>query len=111
MDDAALRGRTTVADRVIEKIARHAAQLTTPVTSGGVLGGGLPAVDVTMAGHRARVTARIAAPWGVPPSRTAGATADRIKADLESLAEVDVDLVEVSVAELVVTHERERRVR
>lgn len=111
MDDAALPGETTVADRVIEKIARHAARQASPRTSGRVLGGGLPDVDVTLAGDRARVTARIAAPWGSPPSRTAAAAAERIRADLESYAQVNVDLVEISVAELVQSVEHERRVR
>lgn len=111
MDDAALPGETTVADRVIEKIAQHAARQASPRTSGGVLGSGLPSVDVTLAGDRARITARIAAPWGSPPSRIAGLAAERIRTDLETYAQVNVDLVEVSVAELVSSAERERRVR
>lgn len=111
MDEDSLPGETTVADRVIEKIAQHAARQASPRTSGRVLGGGLPAVDVTLAGDRARVTARIAAPWGSPPSQTAGLTAERIRTDLESFAQVNVDLVEVSVAELVQSDQRERRVQ
>ncbi|PWD51335.1 hypothetical protein C8046_12360 [Serinibacter arcticus] len=109
--DPSHRGRTTVADRVIEKIARQAARSSSPVTSGRVLGSGLPVVSVTTAGERARVDARIAAPWGAPPSSTAARAARHIRESLEALTPLTVDVVEVAVAELVLATTPERRVR
>lgn len=109
--EPAHRGRTTVADRVIEKIARQAARSSSPLTSGRGISSGLPAVKVTTAGDRARVDARIAAPWGAPPSRTAADAARHIRESLETLTPLTVDVVEVAVAELVLAATYERKVR
>ncbi|WP_420110490.1 hypothetical protein [Pseudactinotalea sp.] len=95
------RGSTTVADRVVEKIAEQAARLTSPRVSGALIGTKLPALEVVTAGSSTRVRARVAARWAVPVADSASAVADRIRADLERYAGVAVELVEVDVAAFV----------
>ena len=95
------RGTTTVADRVIVKIAEQAARLTSPRVGGALAGTKLPALEVAVTKNSARVRARVAAPWAAPAAVSAGAVADRIRSDLLRYADTSAELVEVEVAEFV----------
>lgn len=109
---ADLPGRTTVADRVIAKLAQHAASRTSPSVRGTLPGTGLPATDVTVSGTRAHVTARIAGRWPVAASVTATAVAEAISSDLTRFGGLTVDRVEVTVTDFVLdAAEHERKVQ
>lgn len=90
-------GRTTIADRVVVKVARHAAAGASTVVSGGLVGSDLPQVDVEIAGLRARVRARVASTWPEPAAEVAARVRDAVRRELERVAGVRVDDLVVTV--------------
>lgn len=106
--DTGDRGSLTVADRVLEKIARHTATGVAGVAPagattgrlGGALGRGYPSADVELAGTRATVSLEIATLWPHPAAQVAGRVADAVRSRLHELADVEVDAVAVSVADV-----------
>jgi uncharacterized alkaline shock family protein YloU len=104
-------GRTTIADRVVAKVARHAAAGASTVVSGGLVGSDLPQVDVDVAGTRARVRARVASTWPEPAADVAARVRDAVRSQLERIAGVRVDDLVVTVAAVRSPEPETRRVR
>lgn len=104
-------GRTTIADRVIAKVARHAAAGASTVVSGSLVGSDLPQVDVDVAGTRARVRARVASTWPEPAADVAARVRDAVRSQLERIAGVRVDDLVVTVAAVQSPEPGKRRVR
>ncbi len=102
-------GRVTIADRVVARIARRAAEHASTRVHRNV-GTDLPRVEVEVAGHRVRVEARVAASWPEPAAAAASRVAGAIREALEGLVGVRVDDVLVTVEAVVATAEPRRRV-
>ncbi len=103
LPDPAERGRLDIAERVIERLATIAAGEVPGVRrvgSGleGVVGRQYPNVRAEVAGGHARVRVDIAVVWPAPLGRTAAAVRDRVRDQLQSLAGMTVDAVDVTVA-------------
>ncbi|MCG7284539.1 hypothetical protein MHY85_00965 [Cellulomonas sp. ACRRI] len=103
-------GRVTIADRVVARVARRAAErASTPVRHGPV-GRDLPRVDVEVAGRRVRVAARVAGTWPEPAADVASRVAAAVRGELEALVGVRVDDVLVTVEAVVAAAPAGRRV-
>jgi uncharacterized alkaline shock family protein YloU len=106
--EAGGRGTLTVADKVVEKLARWATlqvegvapQDATTSRLGSVLGRGYPSVDVDRAGTRATVDVEVAAVWPQPADAVAGRVQEAVRRSLREHVSVDVDSVAVTVADL-----------
>jgi uncharacterized alkaline shock family protein YloU len=116
-DEAGGRGTLTVADKVVEKLARWATlqvegvapEGSTTGRLGAVLGRGYPSVDVDRAGTRATVDVEVAALWPTPADTVAGRVQEAVRRSLREHVSVDADSVAVTVADLVTTEELGRR--
>lgn len=111
------RGRLTVADRVVQRIAEAAAagvdgvaprtssngSLAGDVTTavGGALGRSLPRASCVRAGTRVRVEVEVATLWPRPAAEVAALVRDGVAERLQTLAGVRVDAVAVTVAKVV----------
>lgn len=107
--DPGLRGTTTIAAPVVEKIARAAAlgvagvapvSMTTTQVS-GVLGRDLPRAVARLAGHRATVALEIGSLWPYPVRTVAVGVREAVTARLRQLAAVEADEVSVSITRVV----------
>jgi uncharacterized alkaline shock family protein YloU len=107
----AARGRTTIADRVVVKVARRAAAGVSTVVPGGLVGSALPAVEIQLAGLRARVRARVASTWPEPAADVAARVRDAVRGELERIVGVRVDDLVVTVAAVRPPERDGRRVR
>ena len=111
------RGRLVVADRVVERISVIAAGEVPGVVSTGsaldsALGHRYPRAEADVAGQRANVHLRLAVAWPTPLATTAQGVRDRVRAQVNHLAAIEVDAVDVTIAQVV--HEEpqtERRVQ
>lgn len=115
--DPAARGRTTIANAVIEHIACYAAAEVSgvaPVGSGleKVIGRQYPKADANVAGSRAWVSLEISTRWPQPLAEVSAQVRETVSARLHELSGLDIDAVHVTVAQ-VLSAEREqpRRVR
>lgn len=101
------RGSLIIDERVVAKVARQAARSVPGVVNhsgmlGHVTGRDLPRIDSTVAGDRVRLGAQIAVGWPTPVSRAAADTRAAIARDVEHITGMNVDDVDVSVAQIVV---------
>ena len=111
------RGRLVVADRVVERISVIAAREVPGVVStgsalGGALGRRYPRAEADVAGQRANVHLHLAVAWPTPLATTAQGVRDRVRTQVHDLAAIEVDAVDVTIAQVV--HEEpqtERRVQ
>ena len=110
------RGRTVIADRVVERIATIAAGEVDAVTGTG--GGwsrlgrsGLPRADAVVAGDTSRISVEVAAAWPTPLASLASRVRDHVSERVSTLAGVSVTAVDVSVADVVHLETEQRRVR
>ncbi|MGF0115037.1 hypothetical protein ACQFYA_01765 [Promicromonospora sp. Marseille-Q5078] len=109
--DVRVAGRVTVADRVVVKVAQHAAAGASTRVRGGLSGPDLPQVEVELAGRRARVRVRVASTWPEPAAQVAGRVRDAVRTELGRLAGVEVDDLMVTVAAVQPPAAEVRRVR
>lgn len=115
--DAGERGRTVIADAVLERLAAHAALEVDGVVPTGsgldtLVGRRLPKADGTVAGQRARVALDVALAWPHPVAAVAGQVREHVSSRLRELTGLDIDAVDVQVARVVhVQHREPGRVR
>lgn len=110
------RGRTTIADKVVERIAAKAAGEIEAVadTRGGLtrlLRGRLPRASAVVAGSASRIQVEVAASWPTPMSSLATKVRDHVSERVTTLAGVEVMAVDVSIADVVHVESRQRRVQ
>lgn len=103
---AAERGRTGIADRVLEATATRAASEVhgvahTPGRLGGVLGSGLPAATVTTAADHVRCRLSVAVRWGYSVASTAESVRRAVAVTVADVTGYVVDAVDVHVAAVV----------
>ncbi len=96
-----LPGRVVFEDRVLVKVARQAAATASRAGGSRLAGDKLPDVEVELAGHRARVRARVASVWPEPAADVAARVRDAVRSDLERHVGVSVDDIVVTVAAVV----------
>ena len=116
--DAAERGRTHIADRVVERIAARAAYESDAVTGpGGVrrLTDGLtgrddrPQVSVTVDGQLAVLRISLGVVYPAPVGRTTREVRERVRARVRELTGIDVRQVDITVTRLPVQEPRRLR--
>ena len=106
LDDAGGRGRLTIRDKAVERVAFAAA-----LEVGGVLrhshgigklaGRELPNVEVTVSGDHVHASLAVAVAWGSPLADTVGRIHQRVSHGLGELSGLTVDRVDVHVQRVV----------
>jgi uncharacterized alkaline shock family protein YloU len=108
------RGTTTIADKVVERIAVIAAREVDAVTQGGgwtrLVGRGLPRVSAVVAGGTSRVSVEVATAWPKPLSAVATHVRDHVSERVTALSGITVTAVDVTVADVVHVDSAQRRV-
>lgn len=109
-------GRTTIAPRVVERIAVAAAAEVdaTARASGGLtrlVRGRLPRASAVVAGQTSRISVEVAATWPTPLASVAGEVRDHVAERVGTLAGVDVTAVDVTVAEIIQSRDLSPRVQ
>lgn len=109
-------GRTTIAPRVVERIAVAAAAEVdaTARASGGLtrlVRGRLPRASAVVAGQTSRISVEVAATWPTPLASVAGEVRDHVTERVGTLAGVDVTAVDVTVAEIIASRDLSPRVQ
>lgn len=105
--DPGRRGRLHVADRALQRIAVRAAEGVDgvlPAAVGrvaGLLGSGLPAVELERAGRHVRVQVDVAIRWPAPAPRVTAQVRDAVSAQVARTAGLVVDAVSVTVRDVV----------
>lgn len=104
--DPADRGHTTIADGVVERIARLAATDVPGVEPAGsglskVVGRQYPKVNADVAGSRARLTVEIAVVWPYPLADVCAQVRDHVTDRLTELTGLSIDTVDVTAATVV----------
>lgn len=101
--DEGTRGGLTVADRVIDKIASHAASSVEGVVDSGstldkVVGRRLPRATSEVRGQHARVHVEVAVQWPLALSEIAAQVRSTVSRAVTDLAGLHVPAVDVTVA-------------
>lgn len=114
------RGSLDVHDKAVGRIAEAAtlevsgvapADSTTSAL-GSVLGRAYPRVDCQVAGRRVRAEVEVVTHWPQSTAKVAAAVRDHVAERLRTLADLEVDAVEVHVVKVIRPATRERiRVR
>lgn len=104
--DPSTRGSLTINDRVVERISHHAALEVVEVMAVGnridqVIGHKYPKVSVQRAGHHVRIDAQVAVIWPAVLPSVAGQVRDMITSRVGTLTGLNVDFVDVSIAEMI----------
>lgn len=105
--DPGRRGRLHVADRALQRIAVRAAEGVdgvVPAAVGrvaGLLGSGLPAIELERAGRHVRVQVDVAIRWPAPAPRVTAQVRDAVSAQVGRTAGLVVDAVSVTVRDVV----------
>ncbi|WP_229052043.1 Asp23/Gls24 family envelope stress response protein [Aeromicrobium sp. Leaf350] len=112
---AAERGRTTIADKVVSRVASIAAaemEAVVDTRSGWtkLVRKGLPHADAVVAGGTTRITVEVAATWPTPLSRLAAQVRDHVTSRVVDLTGTQVSRVDVTVADVVHLETAARRV-
>lgn len=99
-------GRTTIAPRVVERLAVAAAREVEETVSArdglsGLVRGRLPRADAVVAGDTARIEVQVAATWPSPLPALAASVRDHVTHQVSTLADLDVTAVDVTVAAVV----------
>ena len=110
------RGTTTIADRVVERIASMAAGEVEKVadTRQGLtrlLRGKLPSASAVVAGDTSRITVEVAAAWPTPLPTLAAHVRERVAEQVVDLTGITVVAVDVTVADVVHVETARRRVQ
>lgn len=110
------RGTLTIADKVVERIAALAAGEVghTVATGSGwtrVVTKRLPHATARVAGDHARVGVQIAVAWPASLSEVTAGVRDHVRQQVGTLTAIDVDAVDVTVADVVHPETATRRVR
>ncbi|HEY3687423.1 MAG TPA: Asp23/Gls24 family envelope stress response protein [Streptosporangiaceae bacterium] len=112
--DPGARGRTVIADRVVERIAAHAATEPGPVTGPGTGLPGLrgsalrPKVSASVSGRVASVRVALGVTYPSPVRAITRRVRDRVRARVWQLTGIDVRQVDIAVARLPEPAERGR---
>ncbi|KQT91528.1 hypothetical protein ASG49_10925 [Marmoricola sp. Leaf446] len=109
------RGRTVIADRVVERIASAAAaEVESTVDSRGGFGrlvrGKLPSAEAVVAGSTSRIAVEVGAIWPTSLPVLAARVRDHVGERVHTLAGVEVTAVDVTVADVVHSTAPSRRV-
>ena len=112
---AAERGRTSIADRVVTRVASIAAAEIESVidTRSGwtkLVRKGLPHAEAVVAGGTTRITVQVAATWPTPLSQVAAQVRDHVTERVAHLTGTQVSRVDVTVADVVHVETAARRV-
>ncbi|GAB3659747.1 hypothetical protein GCM10027596_17530 [Nocardioides korecus] len=110
------RGRTSIADKVVERIASIATgevEGATDTRSGllRAVRGGLPHAEAVVAGGTSRIKVEVAATWPTPLSRLATQVREHVSERVATLTGVTVTAVDVTVADVVHVETAHRRVQ
>jgi uncharacterized alkaline shock family protein YloU len=115
------RGRLTIADRVVERVAGHAAtqvdgaaaapRRLLGISVGGARADAEAAVRATVDGHVATVTATIAVAWPQSVRRVTEALRARVREDVRRITGVEVAHVDVDVVDFATATAPARRVQ
>lgn len=113
-DDPGARGRLTIADQALERVAVLAAgEVDGVVRTGsaleGVIGRRFPKADADVAGDRARVSVELAVAWPAVLPEVAGRVRELVRERLGATSGFRVDAVHVSVVKVVRPQAPERR--
>lgn len=100
------RGRTVIADAVVERIAVRAASDVDGVEHAGsglgkVVGRQYPKASVEVAGNHARLSVEIAVSWPHPLAQVCASVRDAVTGRLAELTGMDIDAVHVTAAKVV----------
>jgi uncharacterized alkaline shock family protein YloU len=109
LDDPGWRGSLVIKDRAVQRIAEAAALGVTGVVPADkstnavntALGRAYPRVDCDVAGGRVRAELEIVGVWPTPAPLLAGQVRDTVTDQLERLAGLTVDAVDVTVAKII----------
>jgi uncharacterized alkaline shock family protein YloU len=115
------RGRLTVAERVVERVAGYAAtqvdgaaaapRRLLGISVGGARADAEAAVRATVDGHVATVTATIAVAWPQSVRRVTEALRARVREDVRRITDVEVAHVDVDVVDFATATAPARRVQ
>lgn len=110
------RGRTTIADKVVERVASMAAREVESVadTRTGLtrlVRGALPQASVVVAGGTTRIKVDVAATWPTPLSGLAVRVREHVAQQVTELVGLSVTAVDVSIADVVHAETAQRRVQ
>jgi uncharacterized alkaline shock family protein YloU len=116
-DEPGERGSLVIKDRVAERIAQAAALDVTGVAPtaastsavGAALGRGYPRVDCDVAGGRVRAHVEIVGLWPTPAARLGADVRAAVTEQLQRLAGLHVDAVDVSLVNVVLPTASPRR--
>jgi uncharacterized alkaline shock family protein YloU len=108
-DDVSQRGSLVIKDRAVQRIAQAAAlqvQGVVPAnqstsTLGAALGRAYPRVDCDVAGGRVRADVEIVGLWPTPAAQLGAQVRDAVTDQLQRLAGLRVDAVDVTIAKIV----------
>ncbi|WP_445257765.1 Asp23/Gls24 family envelope stress response protein [Nocardioides aurantiacus] len=100
------RGRTVIADRVVERIASAAAaEVEATIDSRGGFGrlvrGRLPSAQAVVAGRTSRISVEVGAVWPTPLPVLGARVRDHVGERVHTLTGVEVTAVDVTVADVV----------
>lgn len=117
LDDPGWRGSLLIKDRAVQRIAEAAALAVTGVAPAekstnalnSALGRAYPRVDCDVAGGRVRAELEIVGVWPTPAPLLAGQVRDAVTDQLERLAGLTVDAVDVNVAKVIRVQAAPRR--
>jgi uncharacterized alkaline shock family protein YloU len=117
LDDPGRRGSLLIKDRAVQRIAEAAALSVTGVAPAekstnavnAALGRAYPRVDCDVAGGRVRAELEIVGVWPTPAPLLAARVRDTVTEQLERLAGLTVDAVDVTIAKIVRVQAAPRR--
>lgn len=103
---AAERGRTTIADRVVGRVASIAAAEAESVVDSrrgwtGLVRHSLPHAEAVVAGGTARIDVEVAASWPTPLAALSAQVRDTVRTRVVELTGMTVGRVDVTIADVV----------
>ncbi len=103
---AAERGRTTIADKVVDKVASAASAevdqvMTAHSRLGRLIGRGLPSAHAVVAGGTCKIKVDVAVPWAAPLPAVAADVREHVAERVQTLTGLSVTRVDVTVADVV----------
>ncbi|WP_207208657.1 Asp23/Gls24 family envelope stress response protein [Nocardioides oleivorans] len=112
---AADRGRTVIADKVVERVASIAtseieAVIDTRTGWTKLVRKGLPHAEAVVAGGTSRITVEVAATWPTPLAQVAAQVREHVSRQVSDITGVTVTRVDVTVADVVHLEATEARV-
>lgn len=110
------RGRTIIADRVVDRVAVAATSEVDQVLAprGGwtrLVGRSLPSAHAVVAGKICKIEVDVAVPWSAPLPRVAAQVRDHVADRVHALTGLAVSRVDVTVADVVHSASDSPRVR